>query len=194
MGAAGALQKEGRWLFLPPSGQRLSLCLSLRLSLAHLILREIRVVRQSRQRRRLSAQQLVLLEVREEHVRALLLHEDVERRRGCRRRDRCLAGVGVGGAVSVSRAVLVGAEQMKLGFVSRTHPRDPNAHVVLNTQTYKTKDFAQQINLKETNMWGSLKLFLDTCRKFDDGTFICVKDPSKNILRFYKYEEKSSVF
>ena len=93
-----------------------------------------------------------------------------------------------------TRAVLVGAEQMKLGFVSRTHPRDPNAHVVLNTQTYKTKDFAQQINLKETNMWGSLKLFLDTCRKFDDGTFICVKDPSKNILRFYKYEEKSSVF
>jgi translation initiation factor 3 subunit D len=91
-------------------------------------------------------------------------------------------------------AVLVGAEQMKLGFVSRTHPRDPNAHVVLNTQTYKTKDFAQQINLKETNMWGSLKLFLDTCRKFEDGTFICVKDPSKNILRFYKYEEKSSVF
>ena len=71
--------------------------------------------------------------------------------------------------------------------------RDPNAHVVLNTQTYKTKDFAQQINLKETNMWGSLKLS-STRAEFDDGTFICVKDPSKNILRFYKYEEKSSVF
>lgn len=91
-------------------------------------------------------------------------------------------------------AMLVDAELMKIGFVSRVHPRDPNAHAVLNTQTYKTKDFAQQINLKESSMWGSLKLFLDTCRKFEDGTFLCVKDPSKTTLRFYKYEEKSSVF
>lgn len=91
-------------------------------------------------------------------------------------------------------AVLAGAEQMKLGFVSRVHPRDPNAHAILNTQTYNTKDFAQQINIKEANMWGSLKLFLDTCRKFEDGSYICVKDPLKNILRFYKYEESASMF
>ncbi|OUS46798.1 putative eukaryotic translation initiation factor [Ostreococcus tauri] len=91
-------------------------------------------------------------------------------------------------------AMLVDAELIKLGFVSRTHPRDPNLHVVLNTQTYKTKDFAQQINLKESSMWGSLKLFLETCRKFEDGNYLCVKDPSKATLRFYKYEEKASVF
>lgn len=91
-------------------------------------------------------------------------------------------------------ATLVGAEQIKLGFVSRVHPRDSNLHAILNTQTYKTKDFAQQINLKESNMWGAFKLFLETCRKFPDGTFICVKDPSKGMLRFYTYEEKSGMF
>jgi len=88
-------------------------------------------------------------------------------------------------------AMLSGAEQIKLGFVSRLHPRDPNSHVVLNTQTYKTTDFAQQINLKETSMWGAFKMILETCRKFPDGTFLCVKDPSKGLLRFYKFEEKA---
>jgi translation initiation factor 3 subunit D len=89
-------------------------------------------------------------------------------------------------------AMLSGAEQIKLGFVSRLHPRDPNSHVILNTQTYKTTDFAQQINLKETSMWGAFKLILETCRKFPDGSFLCVKDPSKNLLRFYSFEEKAT--
>jgi translation initiation factor 3 subunit D len=89
-------------------------------------------------------------------------------------------------------AMLSGAEQIKLGFVSRLHPRDPNSHVILNTQTYKTTDFAQQINLKESTMWGAFKLILETCRKFPDGTFLCVKDPSKGLLRFYSFEEKAT--
>lgn len=43
-------------------------------------------------------------------------------------------------------------------------------------------------------MWGLFKLFFDTCRKFEDGSYICVKDSLKNIFRFYKYEESVSMF
>ena len=83
-------------------------------------------------------------------------------------------------------ALLSGADQMKIGFVSRTHPKDPNAHVVVNTQTYKPKDFAQQINLTEGNMWGVFKSIAEMCLKMDDGKYLLVKDANKPILRAYE--------
>ena len=83
-------------------------------------------------------------------------------------------------------ALLAGADQMKLGFVSRVHPKDPNAHAIINTQTYKPKDFAQQINLTEGNMWGVFKSIAETCLKMDDGKYLLVKDPNKPIIRIYE--------
>jgi len=82
-------------------------------------------------------------------------------------------------------ALLAGADQLKLGFVSRTHPKDPNNHAIVNTQTYKPKDFAQQINLTEGNMWGVFKSVVDMCMKMEDGKYLLVKDANKPILRTY---------
>jgi translation initiation factor 3 subunit D len=80
-------------------------------------------------------------------------------------------------------SLLSGADQMKLGYVSRVHPKDPSAHVVLATQTHKPKDFAAQINLNINNMWGILKTVVDICKALPNGKYVLVKDPSKPLVR-----------
>lgn len=47
---------------------------------------------------------------------------------------------------------------MKLGYVSRVHPKDNYNHLLLTVQGYKPKEFAAQINLNVNNMWGILKV------------------------------------
>jgi len=85
-----------------------------------------------------------------------------------------------------AQALLAGADQMKIGYVTRAHPRDNRNHVVLGTQFYKPKDFAAQINLSINNMWGILKSVVDICMNLDDGKFLLVKDPNKPLIRLYE--------
>lgn len=47
---------------------------------------------------------------------------------------------------------------MKLGFISRAHPRDISNHAILAVQAYKPKEFAAQITLGVNNMWGILRV------------------------------------
>ena len=86
-------------------------------------------------------------------------------------------------------ALLADADVLKLGFVSRAHPRDPANHTIVNTQSYKPRDFAQQINLTESNMWGVFKTVAEACLKLQDGKYLLVKDPNKPILRTYEVPE-----
>jgi translation initiation factor 3 subunit D len=85
-----------------------------------------------------------------------------------------------------AQALLAGADQMKIGYVTRVHPRDNRNHVILGTQFYKPKDFAQQINLNVNNMWGILKSVVDICINLEDGKFLLVKDPNKPLIRLYE--------
>lgn len=84
-------------------------------------------------------------------------------------------------------ALLAGADQMKLGFVARAHPRDATTHVVLGTQVYKPREFAGQIGLSEANMWGIFRQFVDVCYKhMKPGTKgLLMKDPNKPVVRLY---------
>ena len=68
----------------------------------------------------------------------------------------------------------------------RPHRKDPTAHTIINTQTYKPKDFASQISLSENNMWGVFKSIAEMCLKVPDGKYLLVKDPNKPILRMYE--------
>ena len=51
-----------------------------------------------------------------------------------------------------AQSLLAGADQMKIGFVSRTAPQKAHDHVILATQFYRPKDFATQITLSENQM------------------------------------------
>ncbi|KAI3908843.1 hypothetical protein MKW98_029393 [Papaver atlanticum] len=77
-----------------------------------------------------------------------------------------------------AQALLASADMMKLGYVSRVHPRDHFNHSILSVVGYKPKEFATQINLNTNNMWGIVKPIVDLCMKLKEGKYVLVKDPS----------------
>ncbi|QDZ22510.1 subunit D of translation initiation factor 3 [Chloropicon primus] len=85
-----------------------------------------------------------------------------------------------------AQAVLGGVEVLKLGYVARTHHKDNKRHAIIGTQSFKPKDFANQINLKEDSCWGIIHAFLDLLDKMEDGTFLIFKDPNRPIVRIYE--------
>eukprot|EP00270_Netrium_digitus_P011632 TRINITY_DN3718_c0_g1_i1.p1 TRINITY_DN3718_c0_g1~~TRINITY_DN3718_c0_g1_i1.p1 ORF type:complete len:583 (+),score=160.88 TRINITY_DN3718_c0_g1_i1:136-1884(+) len=85
-----------------------------------------------------------------------------------------------------AQALLAGAELMKLGYVSRAHPKDNFNHCILAVQAYKPKEFAAQITLSHNNMWGIFKSIVDICMKLDEGKYLLVKDPNKPVIRLYE--------
>lgn len=86
-----------------------------------------------------------------------------------------------------AQSILSGADQMKLGYVSRTHPGSNSEHAILATQFFKPKDFAAQINLSVNNMWGIVKMVAELLMKDDkpDGKYVLMKDPNKASVRLY---------
>eukprot|EP00798_Chlamydomonas_sp_ICE-L_P031221 gene31221-6371_t len=86
-------------------------------------------------------------------------------------------------------ALLSGADMIKLGYVSRVLGRDPTNHVILGTQVCKPKDFAAQINLSMEHCWGIVRALVDMLLKLDDGKYLFMKDPNKELLRVYNVPE-----
>jgi translation initiation factor 3 subunit D len=84
-----------------------------------------------------------------------------------------------------AQALLAGADQMKLGYVSRVNPTNPYEHTILATQFFKPKDFAMQINLNINNVWGIVKMICELLLSKPDGKFVLMKDPNKAIVRLY---------
>ncbi|KAF2432881.1 eukaryotic translation initiation factor 3 subunit D [Tothia fuscella] len=97
-----------------------------------------------------------------------------------------------------TQAILAKADMMKLGFVSRVNPRSPNDHTILGVLGYKPREFAAQMNLNLANGWGIVRTIVDMVLKMDDGKFVLIKDPNKNMLRLYSvpndtFEDEGSV-
>ncbi|XP_029691797.1 eukaryotic translation initiation factor 3 subunit D-like isoform X2 [Takifugu rubripes] len=82
-------------------------------------------------------------------------------------------------------AMLAGSEYLKLGYVSRYHVKDSARHVILGTQQFKPNEFASQINLSMENAWGILRCVIDICRKLDEGKYLILNDPNKQVIRVY---------
>jgi len=82
-------------------------------------------------------------------------------------------------------AVLAGADQLKFGYVSRTHVKDTDKHAILGTQQFKPSEFASQIALNMDNAWGILRCLIDICMKLKDGKYLIFKDPSKPTVLIY---------
>eukprot|EP00123_Amoebidium_parasiticum_P009045 comp19189_c1_seq1/m.21899 comp19189_c1_seq1/g.21899 ORF comp19189_c1_seq1/g.21899 comp19189_c1_seq1/m.21899 type:complete len:559 (-) comp19189_c1_seq1:423-2099(-) len=86
-------------------------------------------------------------------------------------------------------ALLSGADQLKLGYVSRNNVKDNTHHTILGTQYYKPKEFATQINLNIHNCWGILRSLVDICLQKPEGKYLFLKDPNKAVIRLYKIPE-----
>ncbi|KAF2681852.1 translation initiation factor eIF-3, subunit D [Lentithecium fluviatile CBS 122367] len=89
------------------------------------------------------------------------------------------------------QSILAKADTMKLGFVSRTNPKNNNDHVVLGVLSNKPRDFANQMALNLNNGWGIVRTIVDMCLKMDEGKYVLVKDPNKSILRLYSVPDST---
>jgi translation initiation factor 3 subunit D len=58
--------------------------------------------------------------------------------------------------------------------------------VILSVVGYKPREFAGQINLNTSNMWGIVKSIVDLCMKLNEGKYVLVKDPTKPQVRIYE--------
>ncbi|OQR79286.1 eukaryotic translation initiation factor 3 subunit D isoform 1 [Tropilaelaps mercedesae] len=83
------------------------------------------------------------------------------------------------------QAILAGSHQIKFGYVSRVHVKGTAKHVILGTQQFRPREFAEQINLSMDNAWGILRFIIDTCLKLENGKYLFLKDPHKPVLRLY---------
>ena len=84
-----------------------------------------------------------------------------------------------------AQSILAGADVMKLGYVSRVGRGNPYDHIILATQFYKPKEFANQITLNVNNMWGIMKMLIDLLFAKDDGKFVIARDANKPLVRIY---------
>ncbi|KAJ2115714.1 hypothetical protein IW146_002088 [Coemansia sp. RSA 922] len=83
------------------------------------------------------------------------------------------------------QAVLAGAEQLKVGFVSRVSPRDRTRHGVLGFQTYRPSDFISQLGFSEYSGWGIVKALVDMCLEMPEGRYVIMRDPNKPLIKIY---------
>ncbi|KAJ3143111.1 hypothetical protein HK100_010694 [Physocladia obscura] len=82
-------------------------------------------------------------------------------------------------------SILSGADVMKIGFVSRTNPKDRTKHGVLAGLTVKPVEFAAQMSYSLETGWGVLRAIVDLIYGWGDGKYVMVKDPNKSIMRLY---------
>ncbi|KAG2430947.1 hypothetical protein HXX76_009915 [Chlamydomonas incerta] len=85
----------------------------------------------------------------------------------------------------VASSLLSGADQIKLGFVSRATTRDVSNHVVLAMHALKPKDCARSFHVDMDNCWGIVRAVCDLLLGLDEGAYLLVKDPNKELLRVY---------
>lgn len=85
-----------------------------------------------------------------------------------------------------AQSLLAGADQMKIGFCSRSNPKSAYEHVILATQFYRPKDFASQITLSESQMWAMMRMFVSMFHKQEEGKYVLMREPNKAILTLYK--------
>lgn len=88
-------------------------------------------------------------------------------------------------------AMLAGSMQLRLGYLSRTDPKNPRSHVMLGSQGFKPRDLATQISLNLKNGWGILKHIVTIIQKKPQGKYLLLKNPNKPNLRLYSVPQDS---
>ncbi|WVR05058.1 eukaryotic translation initiation factor 3 subunit D [Kwoniella sp. DSM 27419] len=84
------------------------------------------------------------------------------------------------------QSILVGAEQMKMGYITRANSKDAQRHVIVGVQSFKPMDFARQMNVSLANGWGIVRTIADLLLKQPEGKYVLVKDPNSPQIKLYK--------
>ena len=77
------------------------------------------------------------------------------------------------------QAHLANADEIKLGWVSRVSPRDPNTNSIIAITKHPSAEFAHEVGIDVAKAWGTLKYLFDIFRKLDDGKFVILRDPNR---------------
>jgi translation initiation factor 3 subunit D len=86
----------------------------------------------------------------------------------------------------VIESVLSGADQLRIGFVSRLSPKDRKRHTLLGTGVFKPFDFLAQLNFDIFSGWGIVKTLVTMLMEnHPDGKYVLMKDPNKPQLLLY---------
>lgn len=81
--------------------------------------------------------------------------------------------------------VLSGADEFRLGFVSRQHSKDSYRHSILMCKNYSLIDWSGFINIRTQSLWGPLKFLIEKFRALEKGTYLLMKDPNNAVLHIY---------
>jgi len=104
-------------------------------------------------------------------------------------RGACLANELKNNACKLAKwtiqSILAGADTLRFGYVTRYNVKDSSRHVILGVQHFKPIEFGNQFNLNMDNAWGVVRCILDLIMAQEDGKYLIVKDPNKQILRLY---------
>jgi len=84
-----------------------------------------------------------------------------------------------------AQSMLAGADQMKIGFVSRVTRNNAYEHAIIATQFSRPRDFATQITLNEGNMWGIIRMLIDLFQKQPEGKYVLMREPNKAMVKLY---------
>jgi len=87
------------------------------------------------------------------------------------------------------QAHLAGADEIKLGYVSRANPRDHFSHVILMVKSHKPNDFAKEIGIDFGKLWAILKYIISEMKKLDDGKYIMMREGTKKQLVIYRMSD-----
>jgi len=85
----------------------------------------------------------------------------------------------------IAEAHLSGADEIRIGFVTRKHAKDPHRHDILMVQKWKSEALAQSARVRIQNLWGVLKEIVEMCYKLDEGKYLLLKDPNDSKLQLY---------
>jgi len=88
------------------------------------------------------------------------------------------------------QAYLTQAYGIEIGYVSRNNPKDPNNHVILGVDFYRTKTFISEMGVRIENMWGVLNHIIGVFKTFDDGNYVLFREPNNIELTVYRLSDE----
>jgi translation initiation factor 3 subunit D len=89
-----------------------------------------------------------------------------------------------------AQAVLAGADELKLGFLTRSSARDPRAgHSILSVQRFRPAEFAAQLSCDVGKMFATLRRVSEAVLEQEDGQYLLLRDANEPKLTLYRLPE-----